>query len=269
MTQPLERLQIAATVDGQPIFVPRQVASGESQPVGEFADGQPVWPLLPGVEPQAGPVPFGLLSSGQPVWAQASKATRPFYKKKRVLIPAACVVLLGFAGAGGDGGSATDTVSASTTATADDKAADEAAANDKAAVDKAAAEKAAAEKAAAEKAAAQKAAADKAAADKAAEKAAAGTVSQQNAVEKAESYLDFSAFSRTELIEQLEFNGFSPADATYGVDKVNPDWNEQAAKKAKSYLDFSAFSRSELIDQLVFNGFTAAQAEYGVSQTGL
>ncbi len=65
------------------------------------------------------------------------------------------------------------------------------------------------------------------------------------------------------------FEDFSTADATWAVDRVTVDWNEQAAKKAESYLDFTAFSRSSLIDQLKFEGFTAEQAEYGVSQTGL
>jgi Host cell surface-exposed lipoprotein len=138
-----------------------------------------------------------------------------------------------------------------------------AAAADKAAADKAAADKAAADKAAADKAAADKAAADKAAAD------AAGTVSQQNAVKMAQDYLEYSAFSRSGLIDQLKFEGFSTADATYGVDKLNANWNEQAAKKAQDYLKYSSFSRSGLIAQLKFEGFTAQQAEYGVKQTGL
>jgi hypothetical protein len=131
--------------------------------------------------------------------------------------------------------------------------------------DKAAADKAAADNAAADKAAADKAAADKAAADK----AAAGTVSQQNAVRSASDYLKFQAFSRSGLIHQLEFEGFSTADATYGVDKLNVDWNEQAAKSAADYLKFSSFSHSSLVAQLKFEGFTAQQAEYGVKQTGL
>jgi hypothetical protein len=71
------------------------------------------------------------------------------------------------------------------------------------------------------------------------------------------------------LIGQLEFEGFSTADATYGVDAQKADWNVQAAKSAKSYLKYSSFSRIGLIDQLVFEGFTQAQAEYGVSTTGL
>jgi hypothetical protein len=67
----------------------------------------------------------------------------------------------------------------------------------------------------------------------------------------------------------LEFEKFSSADATYAVDAVEVDWNEQAEKSAKSYLDSSSFSRQGLIDQLLFEGFTQAQATYGVGTTGL
>ena len=95
------------------------------------------------------------------------------------------------------------------------------------------------------------------------------TVSQSNARKSATTYLKYSSFSRTGLIGQLEFEGFSTSDATYGVDAQNADWNAQAAKSAKSYLKYSSFSRIGLIDQLVFEGFTQTQAEYGVSTTGL
>lgn len=95
------------------------------------------------------------------------------------------------------------------------------------------------------------------------------TISQQNAVAKAKSYLSYSSFSRAGLIHQLEYERYSTGDATLAVDSLNVDWNEQAAKKAKSYLRYSSFSRAGLISQLEFEGFTPAQAEYGVSQTGL
>ncbi len=95
------------------------------------------------------------------------------------------------------------------------------------------------------------------------------TPGQQNARESAESYLNGSAFSRTSLIEQLEFEGFSTKDATYGVEAQKADWNKQAAASAESYLDTSAFSRVGLIDQLKFEGFTVKQATYGVTQAGL
>ncbi len=92
---------------------------------------------------------------------------------------------------------------------------------------------------------------------------------QKNARKSAESYLDYQAFSRTGLIKQLEFEGYSTEDSTYGVDSLNADWNDQSAKSAKSYLEYSSFSRSGLITQLLFEGFTQSQAEYGVSTTGL
>ncbi|GAA2199930.1 Ltp family lipoprotein [Sinomonas flava] len=136
----------------------------------------------------------------------------------------------------------------------------------KAKADADAAAKAKADADAAAKAKADADAAAKAAADAAAK---AGTISQQNALRKAKSYLDYSAFSRTGLIGQLEFEKYSTADATWAVDRVTVDWNEQAAKKAKDYLKFTSFSHSGLVDQLIFEGFTPEQAEYGATKTGL
>ena len=95
------------------------------------------------------------------------------------------------------------------------------------------------------------------------------TVSQANALESAESHLDFTGFSRSGLIEQLEFEGYSTADATFAVDTVTVDRAEQAARSAKSSMDFSSFSRSSLIDQLEFEGHTSEQAEYGADSVGL
>ncbi|MFV8170895.1 Ltp family lipoprotein [Mycolicibacterium peregrinum] len=95
------------------------------------------------------------------------------------------------------------------------------------------------------------------------------TASQRNAVRSAKGYLDYSAFSRQGLIEQLEYEGFSAADATFAVDSIAVDWNVQAAKAAKAYLDYSGFSRSGLIDQLEYEGYTPAQAAYGATAAGL
>jgi len=90
-----------------------------------------------------------------------------------------------------------------------------------------------------------------------------GTVSQRNAVSKAASYLRSSAFSRSGLIKQLEYEGFSTSDATYGVDAQNVDWNAQAVKKGASYLRTSSFSRTSLIGQLEYEGFSNSQSVYG------
>jgi len=100
------------------------------------------------------------------------------------------------------------------------------------------------------------------------------TISQQNAVRSAKSYLSFKGFSRKGLIGQLSSSagdGFPVADATIAVDSLNVDWNEQAVKSAKSYLDFKGFSCSGLIQQLSSSageGFTSDQAKYGAKQAG-
>jgi len=95
------------------------------------------------------------------------------------------------------------------------------------------------------------------------------TLAQSNAVAMALNYLDYTSFSKQGLIEQLEFEGFSTADAEYAVDNITVDWKEQAALKAAEYLNYQAFSRSGLIDQLEFEGFTRAQATFGVDAVGL
>ena len=105
--------------------------------------------------------------------------------------------------------------------------------------------------------------------DDSAPEASSLTTSQENAVRSAQDYLQVTAFSRTGLIGQLEFEGFSTEDATFAVDSLDIDYNEQAAAEAESYLEFSGFSRQGLIDQLVFEGYTQEQATYGVDQTGL
>ncbi|MEO5315582.1 Ltp family lipoprotein [Pseudarthrobacter sp. CC12] len=129
----------------------------------------------------------------------------------------------------------------------------------------------AAAKAQADAAAKAKADADAAAKAQAEAEAAAkrGTISQQSATRKAGDYLQFTAFSRPGLIDQLVFEKYSVEDATWAVDHMTIDWNDQAAKKAKDYLKFTSFSRPGLVDQLLFEGFTPEQAEFGASTTGL
>lgn len=94
------------------------------------------------------------------------------------------------------------------------------------------------------------------------------TLGQKNAIGSAKTYLTYSSFSRSGLIGQLEFEGFSTEDATFAVDFLDVDWNEQAAKSAETYLTYSSFSRQGLIDQLEFEGFTHDQAVYGVEKVG-
>lgn len=71
------------------------------------------------------------------------------------------------------------------------------------------------------------------------------------------------------MIEQLGFEGFSTEEATYGVENITVDWQEQAVKSAQNYLDYTSFSRQGLIDQLIFEGYSTEHATYGADQVGL
>lgn len=93
---------------------------------------------------------------------------------------------------------------------------------------------------------------------------------QRNATRTATDYLDGGqGFSRTGLIDQLKFEGYSAKASKAAVDSLHADWNAQAALTAKNYLDGQAFSRKGLIDQLEFEGYTHTQAVYGVGKAGL
>ena len=94
--------------------------------------------------------------------------------------------------------------------------------------------------------------------------AQASTAGQRNALSSARDYLRSSEFSKSGLVEQLEYEHFSHAQARWAVAHVRVSWNAQAVKSAKSYLRVSSFSRQGLIEQLEYEGFTPSQASYGV-----
>jgi hypothetical protein len=101
------------------------------------------------------------------------------------------------------------------------------------------------------------------------------TVAQENAIGSAKDYLATMAFSRAGLIEQLSSSsgeGYSKADATFAVDHLHVDWNQQAVRSAREYLSTQHFSRAGLIEQLSSSsgeGFTVAQATYAADHVGL
>ena len=92
------------------------------------------------------------------------------------------------------------------------------------------------------------------------------TASQRNAIAKAQDYLNYTSFSRSGLIDQLVYEGFTKTASTFAVDSLKVDWNEQAYLKAQDYLAYTSFSLPSLIDQLVYEGFTEAQAKYGATK---
>jgi type IV secretory pathway VirB10-like protein len=103
------------------------------------------------------------------------------------------------------------------------------------------------------------------------------TAAEQNAIQAAQNYLSMdSGFSRAGLIQQLSSkygSGFTTADATFAVDHIKVDWNQQAVLAAKNYLSMgTGFSRAGLIQQLSSkygSQFTLAQATYAANKVGL
>lgn len=94
------------------------------------------------------------------------------------------------------------------------------------------------------------------------------SIGKKNALRSAKNYLNLTGFSKSGLIHQLEFEGYSTEDATYAANNCNADWNKQAAKSAKNYIDTMPFSKSALIEQLRFEGYSASEAEYGAKSVG-
>lgn len=96
------------------------------------------------------------------------------------------------------------------------------------------------------------------------------SLSQEQAIVSAQSYLTtVGGFSRSGLIDQLEYEGFSTADAEFAVDYLDVDWREQAVISAESYMEnVGGFSRQGLIDQLEYEGFSTKNAEYAADQVG-
>jgi len=102
------------------------------------------------------------------------------------------------------------------------------------------------------------------------------TTGDANAAGSAAEYLsEDSGWSKAGLIAQLDSSygdGYTLAQATYGVDSQNANWDAQAVLCAKAYLATGSFSRAGLIAQLdssYGDQFTYAQAVYGVTGAGL
>lgn len=93
-------------------------------------------------------------------------------------------------------------------------------------------------------------------------------ITMKNALKSANSYLNYTAFSYTGLIGQLEYEGYTNEEATYAADNCGADWFAQALRSAKQYLGYSAFSYTGLIHQLEYEGYTNEEATYGADNCG-
>ena len=181
-----------------------------------------------------------------------AKAQRPWFKKKRFILPLAFVAIMIVAGVSG-GGDDTKTVA---TDTGSDPSASVSAPADEAAEESSAP------------------VVDDESVEPVVEEPDY-TASQENAIEAAQNYLSFAPFSRLGLIQQLSSkagDGYPRADAVFAVNHIDVNYNKQAVKAAKNYLSFTSFSRAGLIQQLSSKAgdkYTQAQAVYAANALGL
>ena len=210
--------------------------------------------FAPGTQQEATVASGATLAAGSPGGVMTQSAARPWFKKKRFLIPGGVVgvIILGSAlsGGGSDEPTTPAALKASTSTAATKAPAAAATKSSTPAATKTPAP------------VATPAAKPKPAAPKL-------TVAQENAKGTAESYLEYSGFSKKGLQKQLKFEGYKTKDIDAALATMKVDWNAEAAETAQSYVDMTHFSRSGLIKQLKFEGYTTKQATHGADSVGL
>lgn len=85
-------------------------------------------------------------------------------------------------------------------------------------------------------------------------------------VQNAKIYFEVGACSKKKLIELLEFEGYSRAEAIFAASNCSADWKEQAIRAVKEYLNIQPFSYQEMLEQLEFDGYTHEEAQYAVDK---
>lgn len=162
--------------------------------------------------------------------AQA-KANRPWYKKKRFIIPIAIVLLIIIIPKGGNSKEAAPVTETSQVAVVEETAA---------------------------------------AVETPAPKAPEVPAEYKSALSKAKSYSDMMNMSKAGIYDQLvsEFGEkFSPEAAQYAVDNLQADYNKNALAKAKSYQETMQMSPEAIRDQLTSEygeKFTPEEADYAI-----
>ena len=78
----------------------------------------------------------------------------------------------------------------------------------------------------------------------------------EQALDKAQNYVDFTSFSEADLRRQLEYHEFSPEAIQFALDNVNVDYQAECIEKAKNYLEFTSFSEADLREQLEYHKFS-------------
>lgn len=92
----------------------------------------------------------------------------------------------------------------------------------------------------------------------------ASSIGEQNALNSATGYINYSDFSEQKLRDQLKYEGFTEDEIDYAIDNVIADYNQEASDRATIYYTTQSLSKARVIQQLEYEGYTQSQIEYAI-----
>lgn len=98
--------------------------------------------------------------------------------------------------------------------------------------------------------------------------AKADAYTKEEAVARAQEYLNALPHSYNDLLYQLTYIGYSEEEAVFALEHCGADWNEQAVRQLKACKKDGIHSKDRLLKMLLEDGFTEEQAKYAVDTAG-
>jgi hypothetical protein len=88
----------------------------------------------------------------------------------------------------------------------------------------------------------------------------------EQALEKAQSYVDLMAFSQADLRGQLEYHEFSIEAIEFALENVDVDYQAECIEKAESYLELTSFSEEDLREKLEYHKFNEEHINVAIEE---
>lgn len=88
----------------------------------------------------------------------------------------------------------------------------------------------------------------------------------EQALGKAQSYVEITAFSESDLRRQLEYHEFSPEAVQFALDNVDVDYQAECIEMAELLLEVTTFSEADLREQLQYNEFSKEHIDVAIAE---
>lgn len=90
------------------------------------------------------------------------------------------------------------------------------------------------------------------------------TLTQENALARAKTYVSVMGISKKELVRQLELEGYSAEDASFAAINCGANYEFEALEKAESLLSIVELSKKGLAEQLEIEGFEKNEINFAL-----